>query len=101
VTDGPTPQTGRGAAAFGGWASAGARNKEKKMKLTWRHLAALAGCGFLLPARAYAFGETAWTPLIQSTDFTGVKTDLLTGANGLVLLFLIIFGVSMLLRVFK
>jgi hypothetical protein len=68
------------------------------MELRIRHLAALVGCGFLFPAPSYA---TDWIPLIQATDFTGVKTDLLTGANGLVLLFLIIFGVSMLLRVFR
>lgn len=57
--------------------------------------AALAS--LLLPAPAFA----NWTALISAENFSGIRTDLLTGANGLILLILIIVGVSMLFKVFR
>jgi hypothetical protein len=53
----------------------------------------------LVPAQAFA--QTTWTPILTETSFSGIKTDLLTGANGLVLLTLIIVGVSMLFKIFR
>lgn len=39
-----------------------------------------------------------WTPLISSTFFDGVRTDMLTAAAGILGLALIIFGIAMLVR---
>lgn len=52
-----------------------------------------------LPAQAFA--TEGWTPLITLENFTGIKQDVLTGANGIILLILVIVGVSMLIRIFK
>ncbi len=40
-----------------------------------------------------------WTPMISSTFFDGVQTDMLTAAAGILGLALIIFGLAMLMRV--
>jgi hypothetical protein len=42
-----------------------------------------------------------WTPLITSTDFDGIRTDLLTTVGGIVTLLFILLGLSVLYRVFK
>lgn len=41
-----------------------------------------------------------WTPLIQSTDFDGMKADVLTTAGGVISVVLIIIGLSWLVRAF-
>ncbi len=40
-----------------------------------------------------------WTPMLSSTFFNGVRTDMLTAAGGILGLALIIFGLAMLMRV--
>lgn len=45
---------------------------------------------------APAFAE--WTPLINSADFTGIRTDLGTAVAGVITLVLIVFGVMMMVR---
>ncbi len=40
-----------------------------------------------------------WTPMLSSTFFNGVRTDMLTAAAGILGLALIIFGLAMLMRV--
>ncbi len=61
----------------------------------WKSLAAL----LLLPASASA--TFSWDPLIQSTYFDGIKTDMMTTVNGIILVALIIVGLGMLLKVFR
>ena len=39
-----------------------------------------------------------WTPMISSTFFDGVQSDMLVAAGGILGLALIIFGLSMLMR---
>lgn len=39
-----------------------------------------------------------WTPLINSNDFTGIRTDLGTAVAGIITLVLIVFGVMMMVR---
>jgi hypothetical protein len=58
-------------------------------------LYALALFAFLLvPQHVYA----EWTPLIQATDFDGIKTDVLSTAAGVVTILLIIVGLGILIR---
>lgn len=40
-----------------------------------------------------------WTPMLSSTFFNGVRTDMLTATGGILGLALIIFGLAMLMRV--
>lgn len=40
-----------------------------------------------------------WTPMLSSTFFDGVRTDMLTAVAGILGLALIIFGLVMLMRV--
>jgi len=40
----------------------------------------------------------AWTPLIATTDFDGIKTDVLTTAGGIISVLLIIIGIGLLVR---
>lgn len=61
-----------------------------------RILAALTA--LLVPAQAFA---QSWTPILTSSSFDGIKTDMLTGANGMVLLLMIILGVGMLFKIFR
>lgn len=42
-----------------------------------------------------------WTPLITAANFTGIETDLMTAASGLIGLTLIIVGVGVLYRIFS
>lgn len=39
-----------------------------------------------------------WTPLITADDFTGIQTDMMTVAGGIISVTLIIIGVSYLVR---
>lgn len=48
----------------------------------------------LVPQHVYA----DWTPLIASSDFAGIKTDVLTTAAGVVTILLIIVGLGILIR---
>ena len=48
-----------------------------------------------------ALATVTWTPLIDATDFNGIKSDLLTTVNGMVLLLFIILGLGVLYRVMK
>ena len=41
-----------------------------------------------------------WTPLITSTAFSGIQTDTLTAAAGIVSLVLIVLGIGILIKVF-
>ena len=41
----------------------------------------------------------AWTPLINSSDFTGIQTDVLTTAVGIISVVLIVLGIGILIRV--
>ncbi len=60
-----------------------------------RIFAALSALIFASPAYA------AWTPLIQSEDFTGIKTDMMTAVAGFITLLLIIVGVYFLTKIFR
>ncbi len=53
----------------------------------------------LLPAPAFA--NFTWTPLLDSSYFTGIRADLLVAVGGLITLFLIIAGVGLLIKVFR
>lgn len=61
-----------------------------------RHLAAVTS--LLFPAQALA---QTWTPLISASDFTGIRTDLLTAVAGIIALLLIIAGVALLSKIFR
>lgn len=41
----------------------------------------------------------AWTPLINSSDFAGIQTDVLTTAVGIISVVLIVLGIGILIRV--
>lgn len=41
----------------------------------------------------------AWTPLIASTDFDGIKTDILTVSGGILAVMLVIIGIGLLISV--
>ncbi len=41
----------------------------------------------------------AWVPLIASTDFDGIKADVLTTSGGILAVLLVIVGVGLLVRV--
>ncbi len=56
---------------------------------------------FLVPCFLSVFVGVAyaeWTPLITSSDFTGVQTDLLTVASGVLGLSVIVLGLFILIR---
>jgi hypothetical protein len=40
-----------------------------------------------------------WTPLVSTTMFDGIKTDMLTATGGIMMLVLIVVGGGILLRV--
>jgi hypothetical protein len=40
-----------------------------------------------------------WTSLIQSTDFDGIKADVLTSGGGILAVLLVIVGIGLLVRV--
>jgi len=40
-----------------------------------------------------------WTPLITSEMFTGIQTDVLTTATGIISVVLIVLGIGILIRV--
>lgn len=42
----------------------------------------------------------AWTPLITSDMFSGIQTDVLTTATGIIGILIVIVGVGMLARTF-
>lgn len=42
----------------------------------------------------------AWTPLLSASNFTGIETDLMTAATGLLGLTLIICAVGVIFRIF-
>lgn len=60
---------------------------------------AAAAAALCIPGSAFA--AWSWEPLIQSTYFDGIKTDMLTSVNGIVLVALIILGLGLLLKVFR
>lgn len=45
-------------------------------------------------------GLMTWTPLITSDSFTGITTDITTGATGIITIALMICGVGFLIAVF-
>lgn len=53
------------------------------------------GAFVVLPATAFS----EWTPLISASDFTGIRTDILTAVAGLMSVILIVLGVGILIRV--
>ena len=42
----------------------------------------------------------AWTPLVSSSDFTGIQTDVGTVVTSMITIFIIIAGFAVLVRVF-
>ncbi|CAH2032101.1 hypothetical protein [Trichlorobacter ammonificans] len=56
--------------------------------------ALLASVFVLFPGVARA----EWTPLIQAADFTGIRTDVLATAGGIISVILIICGLGILIR---
>jgi hypothetical protein len=54
----------------------------------------LAFLTVLSPATVFA----EWTPLITASDFTGINTDLLTTASGILGLVVIVLGIGILIR---
>jgi len=55
----------------------------------------LLSLSFFCPSLSFA----AWTPLIVSGDFDGIKTDVLTVSGGILAVLLVIVGVGLLIRV--
>ncbi|MBT9175102.1 MAG: hypothetical protein DDT22_00776 [candidate division WS2 bacterium] len=47
----------------------------------------------LIPSSAFA-----WTPLIDSAAFDGIRTDVVTAATGIIIIGLIVLGVFMIMR---
>lgn len=43
--------------------------------------------------------SAAWTPLITSTDFVGISTDVQTVAAGIIGIMIIVVGIGILVRV--
>lgn len=41
----------------------------------------------------------AWTPLILSSDFTGIQTDVLTTVFGIISILIIIVGIGLIVKV--
>ncbi|QEM68242.1 hypothetical protein FO488_08745 [Geobacter sp. FeAm09] len=41
----------------------------------------------------------AWTPMIQVSDFDGIKTDVTAVATGIIMILLIIIGIGLLVKV--
>lgn len=68
--------------------------------IDWRFFSAFfifaTFCVALLGIADYA---AAYTPLIASTDFTGILADVTTAAGGIVSVALIVIGLGMLVRV--
>lgn len=56
----------------------------------------LSLCLSIISVPAFA----AWTPLITSDDFSGMQTDVLTAAGGIVSVVLVIIGLGWLVRAF-
>lgn len=52
----------------------------------------------LAPLVVPSLALAEWTPLIDSTFFDGIKSDMLTMVGGIVTLFFIILGLVMLVR---
>lgn len=52
-------------------------------------------CTLIRAPAAYA----EWTPLVTSDMFTGVQTDILTAATGILSVVLIVLGIGILIRV--
>lgn len=53
-----------------------------------------AAITFFVPYHAYA----AWVPLIQATDFDGIRTDVLATVAGIVSILLIILGIGLFIK---
>lgn len=49
--------------------------------------------------RKYSAGLCAWTPLINTTDFDGIRTDITTVSVGIISILLIIVGIGLLVKV--
>ena len=56
----------------------------------------LAASGFALVRTACA--ET-WTPLVASTDFDGIKADVITLSGGILAVLLVILGIGLIVKV--
>lgn len=54
----------------------------------------------LLGGTCRAFAST-YTPLISSTMFDGVRTDVNTAATGIITILIIILGLALLVKVFR
>ncbi len=61
-------------------------------------LAAISGAIMWLSQRAVFAAD--YTPLITSTSFDGIRTDVTTAAAGIVSICLIVIGLGVLIRVF-
>lgn len=69
------------------------------MYLSKFKLAICAFLGAVIPLKAFA-STPSYTPLITSTTFDGVRTDVTTTAVGVISVVVIIVGVSMIVRAF-
>ncbi len=61
-----------------------------------KKILAVLGALFCLPSVA---GAVTWTSLINSTDFDGVRADVLTTAGGVISVVLVVLGLGILVRV--
>lgn len=72
------------------------KNKKSRGKTMKKRTALIMASIIAVPGVALA----EWTPLVQSSDFTGIRTDLLTAVGGIMSLVLIVVGVGILIRMF-
>lgn len=55
----------------------------------------------LLGITGHALATTAYTPLISSDMFDGVRTDVNTAAAGIITILIIVVGLGLLVKVFR
>jgi hypothetical protein len=69
------------------------------VKRVWLYIVGAVGFGlFMAGGRVFADGST-WTPLISSSTFTGITTDVGSAAAGIVGVCLIVCGIGILVHV--
>lgn len=69
--------------------------RELRRSLAGKHLLMVLAFFVALKATVYA----AWTPLIQSSDFTGILADIGATASGIISILIVILGIGILVRV--
>jgi hypothetical protein len=68
------------------------------VKRVWRYILGAAGFGLFM-AGGRVFADGTWTPLISSSTFTGITTDVGSAAAGIVGVCLIVCGIGILVHV--